>query len=1298
MREGNRTRELPGLALLACAVLFGLILLAPELRIGRHPLNDNVLHLAAAERLGASLAAGEPFLDPWVSEWSLGYPVWRSYQPLPHLLAAAVLGISGAAGDHASAFAALHYLLLALLPASVYSGARMLGLTPVAAGLASILVLMPSSLGEYGRYGIGYGATAWRGSGLFTQVVGLHFLVLSIGAIARALDTGRRRALASALLAAAALSHIVFGYVGFVSAVLLAAVGPKGRRARRLVRLATILLPALLLLLWFAVPLLLGRAEVNHSRWEAPYKWDSYGAPEILREIASGRFFDAGRPPILSTLVLLGALTACFQTRDSLARRLLALTLFWLALFFGRNTWGHLLLLLGVPSDLHLHRLQAVFELSGVLLAGWGIASVVRWPASLPRAGPDRSAAILFAALSAIGLAVIGRDRAAYLGENAAWGERSLGEIERADGDIDGALDLVRSILEERPGRASAGKASTWGKQFRIGSVPFYAFLTREHIDQVSFLYHSMSLPSDIMMERNESDGTNDTALGVRAVVAPAEREMPAHLRLRGRTSRFAVYESSREGYFGLVDIAGRYTGPRSTNYEPNSAWFRSRALRQGIVYALDGDASFAPGFGRWRPLPEAPGNLLTHRGHVVSESKEGETYRARVDLERPCHAFVKLTWHPDLRATVDGEPAPLIPVTPGFGAVAVGAGQHEVVVRYAPGPLKPALFWAGLATFAALAVASGRRERKVPAHLEDAAAERLARLGAHLVQPRFATALLLFALALLALRPLARGKLVDGHDAAEYPPRLVEFAAALGDGQLPPVWAPDLGAGHGQPLFGFAPPLVYAAALPFQASGLRLADSINFGLFLLHLAGAIAMYRLGRALGASREASLAGAGAWLFVPYLALDLFVRAAFAESAAFAVGPVALLGVVLAVRRPGARSVALGAAGVSLVLLSHNAAALLLVPLLALVAGALVLDTRRCGTSAGPRRAAASGFGALAAGLGLSAFFWVPALGERDFVKVELLRQGFLHWREHAISPFQLLSGRWGYGLSGPGTPDGMSFALGPLHLALAVLGAVLASRHGKVAWPRAAYTAFAIAALFGAWLATTWSSAAWEVVGPLQYFAYPWRALLLPGLLLPILALPAFERLGNRSRIGVATALLVANLPHTEPKGYLAFDDEFYAPRSIAEKGLNTSTREEYEPRWVESRPAYSEPRLVGSALPVETRALSLGATRQEWTVSATAPTRLEANPFFFPGWRATIDGVAVPVAPTPVTGTLSFSVPAGDRHVVLEFGRTPLRQASLLASAVTFLGLGAWLAVAVLRNRSRYRGAWSVRG
>lgn len=689
--------ELCGLALLACTVLYNAWFAAPELRIGRVPLNDAVSHLVASERMATAFERGEPFLDAWVSEWSLGYPYWLSYQPLPHTAAALVLRIFRGLDEPAAIFAALSYLLIVTFPISVYAGARLFGLSPPAAGLAALLVFAPSASGYPGGYGLSYGAVLWRGSGLYNQLFALHLMAIAWGLSARALDGGerRRRVTASVLLALTALSHIIFGYAAFVSSAVLAAVGPRGRRAERFVRLATIVLPALLLLAWFLAPLLLAREVVNHSRWEDPRKWNSYGAPFILRELLSGRLFDFGRPPLLSLLLGAGALGAVLSCRDACARRLLALCGVWLALFFGRPTWGGLLILAGVPADLHLHRLQAVFELSAVLLGAYGLARWFGWAA-------ERKRALAVAAGVAVAIAVVSmaQERARFLDQNRVWGEQNLAAYQKERRHLEASLADVRAILAERPGRASAGLAAGWGGQFKVGFIPVYAFLSRKHIDQASFLYHSMSKTSDIMVLRDENNRVHDAVFGIRAVVAPASRPMPGHLLRRAMHGRFAVYESSPEGYFGIVDVAGHYAGPPSTRHELAAAWLRSSLPAAGLVIALDPRTGIGPAIPWWEALPNPSAEQIAPRGQVLSETKNGENYQARIEMNRPGYAFVKITWNPKLEATVDGQPATLVHVTPGFCAVPLPAGRHEVSVEYHPGPLKPLLFGFGIGSF----------------------------------------------------------------------------------------------------------------------------------------------------------------------------------------------------------------------------------------------------------------------------------------------------------------------------------------------------------------------------------------------------------------------------------------------------------------------------------------------------------------------------------------------------------------------------------------------------------------------
>lgn len=1275
--ESRTSAEVGGLALLFIAVAFGAVTLWPELRIGALPPNDSILHRALSERMAAHFTADEPFLNPWVSESSLGYPVWQSYQPLPHLIGAAWLRLASPFTDGAHAFAALQYLLLVLFPVSVYAGARLLGLAPIPAGLASVLVLTPTSAGDLGRYGLSYGATTWRGSGLYSQLVALHFLCWSLGLTRRALDRRAYLPLAALGLALTALSHIIFGYVAFVSAAVLAAAGPKGEREAHIARLVSIVLPAMFLLMWFIVPLWLGRYEVNHSRWEDAVKWDSYGAPFLLREIASGRFFDASRPPFLSALVVVGWIGVLIERREVTTVRLVALTLVWLVLFFGRETWGHLVLLAGVPADLHMHRLQAAFELSALLLAARGIFSC--W---IKLRGVSRHIALGFAAV--IGALVLGllHDRAGYLSQNAEWGQETLVAYAGQRESVDAALEDIDSILDARPGRVSAGKAAEWGNQFKVGAVPVYAFLARRHIDQVSFLYHSMSLTSDLMVHRVENDFAHAVAFGVRAVLAPAGRELPQPFRRKATHGRFVVWEASPEGYFGLVDVGARYTGPRRSFYEASKAWMDSSLLRAGVVAVLgDGGPRNVPEFGRWQPLPPVDPALVRTRGHILGEQYAAGRWSAKVDSQRSTWVFLKVTYDPHLVASVDGTRVETLRVTPGFLAFPVERGLHEVNVSWEPGHLRVVLLVGGVIAFVWYCVRwrRGTRERR-----EETWAAKLSAILQPFSTPRSRAALCVPLLAVIAFHPLLRGRLVQGHDATEYPPRLVEFGRAIADGHIPPVWAADLGAGRGQPLFGFAPPLVYSAALPFHWLGLRLADSLQFGLFLLHLLGASAMYRVARLLRAPRDVAVGVAAAWMFAPYTALDLFVRAAYAESAAVAVSPLALFGLLCALRRPAASTVAFASACIALVPLAHNAIALLLFPALALIV-AVQAVTRASGQRI---RVAFAGVASLFGALGLSAFFWLPALAENGFVRTDLLRVEFLHWSQHAVAVWQLFWSRWGYGLSGPGTGDGMSFRVGLAHLALAATGCWLWLRTGRRSLQGLA-VGFAICALGGMFLATNLSGFLWERIPPLQYLAYPWRALCLPGLFLPLLALPALAALRPRWRKAVVACLILINLPHTEPHGYLTYDEEFYAPESIAQRGLATTTREEYRPRWVKETPGYTDHRLSGVDGPIRVQLLEHRTGLERFSVGSDQPAQVETASFWYPGFEVTVNGKATMVQPHPQHGTMLFDVPSGRSEVDIRYiGTTVRRITSWLSLVVAVLLVTAgWVVPVASRNR-----------
>ncbi len=153
----------------------------------------------------------------------------------------------------------------------------------------------------------------------------------------------------------------------------MALVGPRGDRSRRVVRAASILIPAFILLAWFVVPMLLASGEANRCRWDDVWKFDSWGAKNILSTLVSGRFFDEGRLPVMTAALAVSSMLALYRWKRPMPRRLLVLTVVWLAIFFGRTTWGYFMLALGLPRTFHVSRFESVFELFAVLLTAWAL-------------------------------------------------------------------------------------------------------------------------------------------------------------------------------------------------------------------------------------------------------------------------------------------------------------------------------------------------------------------------------------------------------------------------------------------------------------------------------------------------------------------------------------------------------------------------------------------------------------------------------------------------------------------------------------------------------------------------------------------------------------------------------------------------------------------------------------------------------------------------------------------------------------------------------------------------------------
>jgi hypothetical protein len=680
-------------AVLLVVVIVNAAGLWPELSISRVDLNDNVSHYAFIARIVQTLERGGNPLDTWSPEWTFGFPVLRVYQPLAHLLVAALYFLFAKSVALMTVFVWVRFLAVVLFPLSFYATARLFQFPlPAALAAAALAPLISSN----GLYGLEYGSYVWAGNGLFPQSVAAHLFLLSLGFGYRALRWGKGLTLAGVLLGLTFLAHLIFGYMGALSLGLLAIL-PDSETSRvvRFVRTMRIGAISMALSVFQLLPLLIDGRILNHSRWEPAWKWDSFGAPAVLEYLFTGRLLDAGRFPLLSFAALAGVALVVRRWRTaSLAERFAgAGALLWILLLFGRPFWGSALILFGISRDMQLHRVAAGAQAFLILLGA--IAAGEAWRELAARRQTALAAVLALAALSSAAL-----ERSAYLAKNAAWGRDSLA----AHAVAQPALDATITRVKERGGRVYAGVPAGWGGAHKIGAVPFFAFLSVEQAPAVAYLYHAMALTADIQPRMNEWNPAHYRLFGIRTVVAPAgvQTPLPPFWSREQTIGRFDIFRTPETGYFDVVDAPAAVHTTKHNFYEVNDRWLQSDWADKRLHLLLD---LGGPVPERLRiPLEDALPALpaFPAAGVIQSEHEAGDTYRADCDVSRPAYVLFKMTWHANWRANVDSRPVAISMLSPGFIGVPVSRGRHSIELRYEGSAWKLWLALAGLIGIAA--------------------------------------------------------------------------------------------------------------------------------------------------------------------------------------------------------------------------------------------------------------------------------------------------------------------------------------------------------------------------------------------------------------------------------------------------------------------------------------------------------------------------------------------------------------------------------------------------------------------
>lgn len=508
---------------------------------------------------------------------------------------------------------------------------------------------------------------------------------------------------------------------------------------------------------------------------------------------------------------------------------------------------------------------------------------------------------------------------------------------------------------------------------------------------------------------------------------------------------------------------------------------------------------------------------------------------------------------------------------------------------------------------------------------------------------------------------------------------RVVEMRQSLLAGEVPPLWAKDLGYGYGMPLFLFYGPLPTLIAVTTTFLGLSELAAVRALLVMSNVLAFAGSIRLLRRWGLS--AALVGATFFSLAPYRMVDLYVRGAFNELFALSLLPW-ILDSVLRITPTSWKSWMPSSLWMAALVLSHNLTALIALPLIGAAALVWQAQARQFGRRIVQLTAAALG------AIALSAFYAVPAALENKNTIIGSILSGYFDFRLHFLYIRQLWWARWGYGGSAYGPDDGITFHLGIIAWISLVLLlfwcttiVVRFIRHRRLPPGTRARLIWTITVLFlgGASLFMTLerSRFLWELVPVLQYLQFPWRFLAPATLWISLwiaLATTRVRLLPLRWWLcGIAVIIIAVTMgPHFRPERFIAADDHIYSTDIRFVRETMSDILPDYLPATFDRSlpPVAPEERIQVDGAATTWDRNAPGTLRL--LVGEGTPARVTWNIADFAGWQYFVnDGRVYPVLLPDGRRQLEIVGPVSSVGARLD--TTPLRAATQLVSLAAAL-------------------------
>ena len=506
--------------------------------------------------------------------------------------------------------------------------------------------------------------------------------------------------------------------------------------------------------------------------------------------------------------------------------------------------------------------------------------------------------------------------------------------------------------------------------------------------------------------------------------------------------------------------------------------------------------------------------------------------------------------------------------------------------------------------------------------------------------------------LTLPVLAPYFHSGFFPTHDGEWAVVRLADMFRTLRDGQFPARYSGYLNSQYGYPLFNFAYPLPYYLGMVFVLLKLGFVSSIKILFVLSTLISVGGMYFLASRMWKSTFAGFLSAVLFLYLPYRMVDLFVRGSLGEAMALAIVPCMFLSVYFAIKKRSVFSTVVTALLLGALIPTHNIMSLLFTPIFFAYALFLSLLT--------DKKTIVHVLVAVVLGVGISAFFWIPAIVEKGNILLSTIP--IADRSLYFVNLQQLVFPSWGYGIP-TDIKDPFTYHIGVAQiigflLAIFVLTKVVTFQK-KMNMRRVA-ALFVGIIIVSVLMVFEFSAKVWEITPLLSEINYPWTLIGPIGFLTSLVAGFAITKIKHGSLVGFGIGLLaiILVLPYAHPREYVDRGDDFYVTNAAT-----TTSSQEYTPLWVKELPVQAAAqKVVVTQGDAAIEHISSSSNRVSFTITATNSAVFQINTIYYPGWELDIDGKEADLSYDNPRGVMEGSVSAGQHIVMAEFTETPIRR------------------------------------